>query len=58
VTYTVVDYHSIELCLQAKTTLHFVIEPGFTLETEHASVKSGNWHCIKKWPMIPSTPFN
>src|SRR5262245_8152202 len=52
--YTVGDYHSIDLRFSDKTMLHFVIEPGFTLETEHASVETGNWHCLKKWPEIRS----
>jgi hypothetical protein len=56
--YTVGDYHSIDLRFNDKTMLHFVIEPGFTLETDYASVKTGNWRCLKKWPVIRGTPFN
>ena len=52
--FTVGEYHSLDLRFQDKTTLHFVIEPGFTLETEHASVKTGNWRCLKRWPEIRS----
>jgi hypothetical protein len=56
--FTMGEQHSIDVRFQDKTTLHFVIEPGFTLETEYSSLKSGNWRCIKKWPLIRSTPFN
>src|SRR5262245_11506728 len=56
--FTVSDYHSIDVRFQDKTTLHFVIEPGFTLETQYSSLKTGNWHCVKKWPEIRSTPLN
>ena len=52
------EYHSLDLRFQDKTLLHFIIEPGFTLETEYSSVKTGNWRCLKKWPLIRSTPFN
>jgi hypothetical protein len=52
--YTVGEYHSIDLRFQDKTMLHFIIEPGFILETEYASTKTGNWRCIKKWPEIRS----
>jgi hypothetical protein len=56
--YTVGDFHSIDLRFSDKTMLHFVIEPGFTLETEYSSVKTGNWRCIKRWPVIRSAPLN
>jgi hypothetical protein len=34
--------------------VHFVIEPGFTLETDYADWKTGNWRPLKKWPLISS----
>jgi hypothetical protein len=34
--------------------LHFVIDPGFTLETEYSDWKTGNWRPIKRWPLIHS----
>jgi len=56
--FTMGESHSIDVRFQDKTTLHFIIEPGFTLETEYSSLKTGNWRCLKKWPLIRSTPFN
>jgi len=56
--FTMGEYHSIDVRFQDKTTLHFVIEPGFTLETEYADWKTGNWRPIKRWPLIRSAPFN
>jgi hypothetical protein len=47
-------YSSIDVRFQDKTALHFVIDPGFTLETEHAEWKTGNWRSIKRWPLIHS----
>jgi len=52
--FTVGEYHSIDVRFQDKTALHFVIDPGFTLETEHADWKTGNWRPIKRWPLIHS----
>ena len=52
--FTAGEYHSIDVRFQDKTTLHFVIDPGFTLETEHADWKTGNWRPIKRWPLIHS----
>jgi len=40
--------------LDDKTALTFAIEPAFTLETEHADWKTGDWRPIKKWPLIHS----
>ncbi|MBZ5504649.1 MAG: hypothetical protein LAO78_04090 [Acidobacteriia bacterium] len=37
-----------------KTAVHFVIEPSFTLDTEYADWKTGNWRPLKRWPLIPS----
>jgi hypothetical protein len=46
--------HSIDVRFQDKTALHFVIDPGFILETEYADWKTGNWRPIKSWPLIHS----
>jgi len=48
------EYSSINVRFDDKTTLSFVVEPGFTLETEHADWKTGNWRPIKRWPLIHS----
>ena len=52
--FTAGEYHSIDVRFQDKTALHFVINPGFTLETEYADWKTGNWRSIKHWPLIHS----
>jgi len=56
--FTTGEYHSIDVCFQDKTTMHFVIEPGFTLETDYADWKTGNWRRIKRWPLIRSQSRN
>jgi hypothetical protein len=48
------ENHAIDVRFQDKTALHFVIDPGFTLETEYADWKTGNWRPIKRWPLIHS----
>lgn len=35
-------YQSIDVRFQDKSAMHFVIEPGFTLEGEHADWKTGD----------------
>jgi hypothetical protein len=52
--FTAGESHSIDVRFQDKTSLHFVIDPGFTLETEYADWKTGNWRPIKRWPLIRS----
>ena len=52
--FTTGEYHSIDLRFQDKTAMHFVIDPGFTLESEYADWKTGNWRLIKRWPLIRS----
>jgi hypothetical protein len=52
--FTTGEYHSIDVRFQDKTALHFVINPGFILETEYADWKTGNWRPIKSWPLIHS----
>jgi hypothetical protein len=48
------DVHSIDVRFQDKTSLHFTIDPGFTLEREYADWKTGNWQPIKQWPLLRS----
>ncbi len=48
------EYHSIDVRFDDMTSLHFVVEPGFTLEAEHSDLKSDNWRSIKKWPLMHS----
>jgi len=52
--FTVGEYHAIDVRFQDKTALHFVIDPGFIMETELADWKTGNWRPIKRWPLIHS----
>jgi hypothetical protein len=52
--FTAGENHAIDVRFQDKTSLHFVIDPGFTLETEYADWKTGNWRPIKGWPLIHS----
>jgi hypothetical protein len=52
--FTAGEYHSIDVRFQDKTALHFVIVPGFIMETEYADWKTGNWRPIKRWPLIRS----
>ena len=52
--FTAGEYHAIDVRFQDKTVLHFVIDPGFILETEYSDWKTGNWRPIKRWPLIHS----
>jgi hypothetical protein len=52
--YTGGGHHAIDVCFEDKTTIHFTIEPGFTLEAEYADWKTGDWRPIKRWPIIRS----
>ncbi len=52
--YTSGGYHCIDVRFQDKTALTFVIDCGFTLQTDYSSWKTGNWCLIKKWPLIRS----
>jgi hypothetical protein len=52
--FTMGEYNSIDIAFEDKTAVHFVIEPRFTLETEYADWKTGNWRPIKRWPLIHS----
>jgi hypothetical protein len=55
--FTAGEYHAIDVRFQDKTALHFIIDPGFTLETEDADWKTGNWRPIKRWPLIHSESY-
>jgi len=52
--YTAGEYHAIDVRFQDKTSLHFIIDPCFILETDYADWKTGNWRPIKRWPLIRS----
>lgn len=45
------EYYAIDVRFQDKTALHFIIEPGFIMETELADSKTGNWRPIKRQPV-------
>src|SRR5580765_7830008 len=52
--FTAGGFHCIDISFEDKTAMHFVIEPSFTLETDYADWKTGNWRPIKRWPHIRS----
>jgi hypothetical protein len=52
--FTASDHHAINVRFQDKTTLNLTIDPCFLLEAEYADWKTGNWRCIKRWPLIRS----
>jgi hypothetical protein len=52
--FTAGENHAIDVRFQDNTSLHFVIDPGFILETEYADWKTGNCRPIKRWPLIHS----
>src|SRR6476620_11346432 len=56
--FTMGEYHCIDIAFEDKTAMHFVIEPSFTLETDYADWRTGNWRPIKHWPNIRSASFN
>ena len=56
--FTMGEFHCIDMAFEDKTAMHFVIEPSFTLETEYADWKTGNWRPIKRWPHIRSASLN
>jgi hypothetical protein len=55
--FTTGEYHSIDFRFQDKTALHFVINPGFSLETAYGDGKTGNWRPLKRWPLIHSETY-
>jgi hypothetical protein len=56
--FTMGEYHCIDVAFEDKTAMHFVIEPSFTLETDYADWKTGNWRPLKRWPNIRSASMN
>src|SRR6476620_4043584 len=56
--FTMGEFHCIDVAFEDKTAMQFVIEPTFTLETDYADWKTGDWRPIKKWPLIHSQTNN
>jgi hypothetical protein len=54
---TSAEDHSIHLYFEDKTGLTFSLEPGFTLFTDYADWKTGDWRPIKKWRPVRSRMF-
>jgi hypothetical protein len=52
--FTMGEFHCIDVAFEDKTAMQFVIEPTFTLETDFADWKTGDWRPIKRWPLIQS----
>jgi hypothetical protein len=48
------EYHSITVRFLDEKSLHFVIDPGFTLDTTYDDWKTGDLRRIKRWPLIHS----
>jgi hypothetical protein len=48
------DYHAVSIRFEEDTTLHLVIDPGFTLYANLRDWKDGNGRSIKGWPPIVS----
>jgi hypothetical protein len=47
-------YHAVSIRFEGKTTLHLVIDPGFTLKANLRDWKDGNGRSLKSWPPIVS----
>src|SRR5262249_9522951 len=56
--FTCSGYHSVAVRFQDKTSLHIIIDPGFTLEADYSDWKTGNWRPLKRWPRVRSASFN
>jgi hypothetical protein len=56
--FTMGEFHCIDVAFEDKTAMQFVIEPTFTLETDYADWKTGDWRPIKRWPLIHSQTNN
>ncbi len=52
--YTSGEYSSISVRFQDKTSVDFVIDPSFTVDTNYADWKTGDMRRIKRWPVIHS----
>jgi hypothetical protein len=48
------DYHAVSIRFEGKTTLHMVIDPGFSLKANLRDWKDGEGKSIKGWPVIVS----
>jgi hypothetical protein len=48
------EYHSISVRFQDKTSLDFIIDPRFTVDTDYTDWKTGDLRRIKRWPLILS----
>jgi hypothetical protein len=48
------EYNSISVRFQDKTSVDFVIDPSFTVDTNYADWKTGDMRRIKRWPLIHS----
>lgn len=48
------EYSSISVRFQDKTSVDFVIDPCFTVDTDYTDWKSGDMRRIKRWPLIHS----
>lgn len=52
--FTSSDYNSISVRFQDKTSLDFIIDTCFTVDTDYTDWKTGNMRRIKRWPIIHS----
>jgi len=52
--FTTNGFHNIDIAFDDKTSVNFVIEPSFTLDTEYADWQTGNLRPLKKWPLTHS----
>jgi hypothetical protein len=48
--YTTGGYHCLDVRFQDKTAITFSIEPGFTVEAEHANWETGDLSSLRRWP--------
>jgi len=55
--YTRGEFHCLDVRFQDKTSLAFIIEPGFTVEPDYSDWKTGNWRPLKRWRPIQSEGF-
>ena len=47
---------AISILFEDKTVLSFDLDPALVVFPELASLKSGNWRSIKRWPAMHSKP--
>jgi hypothetical protein len=53
---SLVDYNAVDLRFDDKTSLTFVIRPGFTVEPEYTDWKTGKYRPVKRWPPLHGQP--